>query len=133
MRRASNILYTISIIVLFISMFFIAISGIVFLVLSSDKFTQDITEGIMNGKINTSYSGTPAEQAKQIQDMFKILGIVFMVFASLYLLTAIFSIIAKGSKSLGAHIITIVFGFLSFTIAPAIGGFLGIAAINQGN
>ena len=128
MKKASNILYLITIIASIVGAIIIAISASVLLNYSSAEYTEAIANNIKNGSVRTSYTGTYTEQAEQIQALFKGLGIFYMIVAGLFILAAIVSIIARHSSGKGIHVFAIVIGIISLTIIPTVAGCLALSA-----
>lgn len=127
MRSASRILIIIGAVLAFLSLLGLLITGIVFLVLANPEARQTILDGLSNGSITSSFTGSTEEQAQQIQELFKILGIVFIALSAVYLVSPIVSLIASGKNSKGLYILGLVLSVLAFDLFLILGNAFGLA------
>lgn len=126
MRSASRILIIIGAVLAFLSLLGLLIAGIVFLVLANPEARQTILDGLSSGAITSSFTGSTEEQAQQIQELFKILGIVFIALSAVYLVSPIVSLIASGKNSKGLYILGLVLSVLAFDLFLILGNAFGL-------
>ena len=113
MKKVANILFLVGGIYSIVSVLSLAITGTFFLVFSGASFTATIIQGLNDGTINSSFTGTPEQIAASIQLMFMIMGICFVVVASLGVVNGILAIKARNTDKKELFIANIVFAFLS--------------------
>ena len=130
MKKASQILLTVSI-------FYSAALALLFLglaiamfALGSPACTAMIQEGIQSGSINTSYTGDIETVTAAVQVTFIAAGAVMVPFFLFSVVNSILSGIYRGKEILTvpAAVVLIIFGILSGTYLSAIGGVLGMVA-----
>ena len=113
MKKVANILFLVGGIYSIVSVASLAIAGVFLLVFSGTAFTATIVQGINDGTINSSFTGTPEQIAAAIQLMFLIMGICFVVIASFGIVNGILSLKARNTDKKELFIANIVFAFLS--------------------
>lgn len=98
-----------------------------FFVFSAPFFKEYIVQGLESGASQSSFPGTPEEQATAIQIMLLCFGICSAVWIIPSVLCSLFSFKARKNPTKGALIVSIVFGSIvtGFTVA---GGILGLIA-----
>lgn len=131
MKRASEVLILVGMIVSFITTVSIVITSIVFFVLSSDAIKEAIIQGIKDGSLSAPKNLTPEQAAQIFQTTFLTLGIVFLVWAVLILTNGIIANNARKNPTKENYILNIVFGFLSGMEINAIGGIFGLIALDM--
>jgi len=126
MKKAGNILLIVGIVTTIFSIIGLVIALVIFFIFADPAYKNDIINMINSGQITSSFSGTVEEQATQIQFLFKVIGIVFVIISVGYLLNVISPIVAikKGSKT--AYVITLIFGIIFFNLFILIGSILGL-------
>ena len=127
MKSASKVLIILGSIFSFIGVLVLLIFSIVFFVTSSNGGRDALVEGIKNGTITSSYTGTPEEVADAVQVMARILAMVFLSISLIYLIAPIISLIAMGSDSKTMHIVALVFSILGFDVILILGNIFSIA------
>ena len=126
MKKASRIVLIFGIAITFLAIIGFIVGGVIFTLFSKPEATQDIITGLRDGSITTSFTGTEAEQAEQIQRLFGILGVIFFVLAAMYLLDAIVSAFALKKNAKVLSIVVIVLNVVLGNIILVIGGVLGL-------
>lgn len=131
MRSGSKIVLIINAILSIIAAVFMGIGSAIFFVFSGASQTENVEKAIENGTLETDFTGTVAEQAEQVQLLFKILGVVVIFLAIIYIIVAIICHIANKKHSSVAYAILIGLGVISSSWLSLIGGILGIVANHQ--
>ena len=109
-----------------------ALAMVVFIVLATPVFTQTLVDGLSNEQIQSTFPGTPEEQALAIQIMFATMAVAFGLVAGFGLASAIVSFkCLKEDNRKGLYIANIVFGLLSSSYLNAAGGILGTIALTR--
>lgn len=128
LKKTAKTLLLISGIIGIISAVVVLALGIVFTILgSTPAFHEVLVEGLIDGSINSDFQGTPAEVASQIQIMFVIIGIIFIVFGTLNAGSAAISFVTFKKMTLTWLIINLVIACVSqnyLSIAGSICGFI---------
>lgn len=130
MKKASSILLMIGAILSIVSAFTLAICAIVFVFIASQP-KEAIIESINNG--TTTVSGnfaTVEEEADYIIILFNTLGIMFFIFAALYIVSAICAFVARKINSIGMYIVSLVFGIGNGLLI--VGSILGLISTSKG-
>ena len=130
MKKAAKILYLIGGIYSIITAVTLMIIGIVFVVFAGASFTSAIIEGIRSGEIRSSFSGSEAEVASQIQLMFMTIGLVFVFMASFGVVNSILSFKARNSANRKLFIANIVFSALSGVEVNLVGSIFALIVGN---
>ena len=126
MKKPEDILYIIGIIIEAVIFVLFFVGGYIFLSLLGADSKKDIIELLQTGKMTTTFEGTLEEQAVQIQGLFMVLGIVFMVIAGLSIACMFIAFFANRIKSKKLYIVQIVSNVIVFNILLLIAGILGI-------
>jgi len=113
MRKAANILYLIGAIMSFAGTAIFLVAGIIFIVYCSPGLTQSIIDGLNNGTITSDFVGTTEEVAAQIQNLFLVLGFLFLSCSLFGIVGGIFALLAYKKPTRKLAILNIVFGVLS--------------------
>ena len=103
------------------------ICGIVFLAFSAPAVKEYIIELLEQAEIHTDIPGTPAEQAASIQTIFMSIGIVFMIWAVVCVISAVVAFVGRNKQTNGLLVANIVLGLFSGEFNTA-GGILGLIA-----
>lgn len=128
MKKASNVLIKVGMILSFISGVLMMIYGLV-IIIGGPALRESL--------VNSSYSGSSssygyAEMEYEIlMAFYTFLGIYLLVAGVLLLVNGIICKNVRQNPSRSGYILCIVFGFLSMAIVNAVGGILGISALNQ--
>ena len=131
MKKASKIFFLVGGILSFIVAILFLTLGILFFTFSSDTFKDILLEGLRNGTIQTTLSGSEEEIVIAIQIIFRTLGVTFLVLTALPIVNAIFAFIARKRENKALYILNIVFGFMSDVIVNAIGGIFGLISLKK--
>lgn len=131
MRKASDIVLLVGGIVEILATITFLALAIVFMVLASPASAEIIKEGLENGTITTSFTGSVDEQVALIQLAFKAVGVVFVVLTVFSLIGCVVSFLAKAKKTNPLYVLAIVFGAVS-TYVPLVGGIFGLIANKRG-
>ena len=116
MRKASNILFNIGFVLgVFNLVFFVAATVLCFSI-SAPGYTAELITQLKEGKIPSDLPGTFEEQAAQIQHMFLIMAIIFLVVSVLAAASVVISYFAKRNEAKVYNIISIVLGALTGNI-----------------
>ena len=99
---------------------------IMFIIFSTPAFKDVLVESIKDGTSQTSFGGTPEHQADATQIMFIIMAVSFGLAGGVELASAIISFKAISNPSENAFVLAIVFGSLSGTAFPIVGGIFGL-------
>ena len=127
MKTASKILLIVGASISMIMAVTFIIFGIVFVFMGIDPQAKaDIINGIENGTVHPSFTGTTEEQAVYIQAMFFALGFVFVIWAALLVLGGTFSFISVAKKKTPLYILAIVFGIISCVFLNSVGAIFGL-------
>ena len=109
-----------------------ALAMVVFIVLAAPVFTSTLINGLSNESIQSTFPGTPEEQALAIQIMFGVMAAVFGLLAGFNLACALVSFkCLKEDTKKGLYIANVVFGLLSGVYFNTAGGVLGIIALTK--
>ena len=109
-----------------------ALAMVVFIVLATPVFTGVLVDGLSSGYNQSSFPGTPEEQALAIQIMFGCMAFAFALLAGFGLTSAIVSFkCLKEDNKKGLYITNIVFGILSGCYLNTAGGVLGVIALTK--
>ena len=133
MKKASNILFKISIAVQFILVGTFLLLGIMFLLFALPANKEIIIQGLNEGWITSNFEGTPEEVATQIQVLMLGFGVYFLPFTIIPLISAILCIVAVKKPSKGNYIANIILGALCGSGLPVLGAIFGLIALNQEN
>ena len=131
MKKASNILLLVGGILQIVCAVSFLICGIVFIAFASPASADIIKEGLSNGTIHTDIEGSTEEIVKGIQIIFTALAVMFFIFTVFGVIGTIVTFSAKKKQTKGAFIAAIIFGFLSGTVIPSVGGIFGLIGSNQ--
>ena len=130
MKKASNILLIIGAILSIVSAFTLAICAIVFVFVASQP-KEAIIEAINNGTTHVSGNfATVEEEADYIIMLFNTLGVMFFIFAALYIVSAICAFVARKINSIGMYIVSLVFGIGNGLLI--VGSILGLVSAAKG-
>ena len=126
MKKVANILFLVGGIYSIISVASLAITGTVLLVLSGSFFTATLVQGIIDGTVNSSFTGSPEEVAAAIQLMFLIMGICFVTVASFGVANSIVSFKGRSTDRKEIFVINIVFAYLSGNTINLVASIFGL-------
>lgn len=126
MKKAGNVLIIVGTVFTIFTIVGLLITGIIFLISSNPDNKQVIMDKIADGTITTSFTGSVSEQADKIQQLLKVLGVVFMILTGGYLLIAIVSFLAIAKKTKGFYITTIVLNVIFFNLLTLLGGIFAL-------
>ena len=127
MKTASKILLIVGASLSMIMAVTFIILGVVFVFMGIDPQAKaDIINGLENGTVHSSFTGTTEEQAVYIQAMFFALGFVFVIWAALLVLGGTFSFISVAKKKTPLYILAIVFGIISCVFLNSVGAIFGL-------
>ena len=130
MKKASNILIRIGMILSAVAAGLLLVSAIAFIICgTSQSIRQMLIDGYYDGSFNTDIDD--ADQfAMIIQLMLVFYGVFFIIFGGLCLASSIVSSMTLRNPSKGRLIACIIFGAMS-TELSLIGGILGLVALNR--
>lgn len=133
LKKASNILFTISEIYSFLLAALFIIIAALFIVVGAGAFNDLIRKGLEEGAIHTDWFN-----ASDIDGALLAIQITFIVFGVLFAFYGIFAIIngiiihkTKKGQSRGLYILNIVFGVLSSTYINIIAAIFGLITYNK--
>ena len=129
MKKASNYVLLAGIIYSFVVVVTLCVLAGIFLSFNNPDGKQAIIQGIQNGTIHTSFTGSTEEQADQVIILFVALAIIFFVMAFFALINAFIAIMGKSKKTQMLYILNIVFGVISGVYVNAIGAIFGLVAL----
>lgn len=129
MKKASNYVLLAGIIYSFVVVVTFCVVAGIFLSFNTPEGKQAIIQGIQDGTIHTSFTGTTEQQADQIIILWVGLAIAFFVMAFFALINAFIAIVGKSKKTKGLYILNIVFGVISGVYVNAIGAIFGLVAL----
>ena len=129
MKKASNYVLLAGIIYSFVVVVTLCVVAFIFLSCNTPDGKQAIIQGLLNGTIQTSFTGTAEQQANQIIVLLSILAITYFVIAFFALINAFIAIMGKSKKTKVLYILNIVFGIISGVCVNAIGAIFGLVAL----
>ena len=130
MKSASRILIIIGAVLSYLSLLGLVITAIVFFVLSGEGAKQMLLDGLRDGTVTSTFSGTTEEQVAQIQELFKILAIVFISLSAFFFISPTVSLVASAKQSKGLHIIGLILSIIGFDIFLILGNAFGLSEEN---
>lgn len=126
MKKASQILLLVGMILSFVLACVYLLCGVAFIICGLPFMQPYIEEAIKAGKIDTSFVGTVEECAAYIRYVFISTGAAFMVFVPLAIANGVIASIGRKKQTKVFYIMNIVFGILSGTEVNAVGGVFGL-------
>ena len=133
MKKATRILLLVSGIMSIVDAVILLITSIVFMVLSSPSLRQYYVDGLRDGSVHSSFTGSPEEVAKAIQAVFLVVGIILLFVTIFAIANAVVSFLARNKESKGLYIMAIVFGVLSGVAVSVVGGIFGLCVLGNNN
>ena len=107
MKKASNYVLLAGIIYSFVVVVALCVVAFIFLSCNTPDGKQEIIQGLLNGTIQTSFTGTAEQQANQIIVLLVILAITYFVMAFFALINAFIAIMGKSKKTKVLYILNI--------------------------
>lgn len=133
LKKASNILFTISEIYSFVLAGLFIVLSVLFIVVGAGAFNELIRKGLEEGSIHTDWFN-----AEDIDAALLAIQITFAVTGALFVLIGIFAIVngiiihkTRKGQSRGLYILNIVFGVLSSTYINIIAAIFGLITFNK--
>ncbi len=133
MKKASNILFKISIALQFVLVGTFLLLAILFIFFALPMNTDLIIGALQEGWITSSFQGTTEEVAGQIQMLLMVMGIFFIPYAIVPLISAILCIVAVKKPSKRNYIANIVLGALCGSYLPVLAAIFGLISLSQEN
>lgn len=131
MKKASNYVLLAGIIYSFVVVVALCVVAGIFLSINTPDGKQAIMQGLQNGTIQTSFTGTAEQQANQIIVLLVIFAVYFFVMAFFALINAFIAIMGKSKKTKGLYILNIVLGVISGVYVNAVGAIFGLVALSR--
>ena len=116
MKKTGNLLIIIGMVFTILSILGLAITGIVFMVVASPDNKADIMKQLADGSMTTTFEGTLSEKADKVQLLFKVLGIVFFIMSSGYLVNVVLDIASIKADKKGLYLAVVIMNVLFFNI-----------------
>ena len=131
MRKASNMLMIIGFVLgIFAAMLIIAFT-VFFFIIAGPGYKDELIDQIARGSLVTNYSGTPEEQAVQVQALFLPLAIFFLFESLISIAYLTISMFTRSRRTLPLYIITIAGSALGGNILLLLGAIFGLVADHQ--
>ena len=132
MKKASEVLLLIGAILSFVSLLGLLVGAIILFVFASPALTDLIIEGINNGSVHSSQTGTPEEVAAFVQMTLSITAVVLLVCMIPVVVAGIFALRASKKQDMTSYIVALVLALVfGGNIITVIGAILGIVELNQ--
>ena len=131
MRKASNILYMIGIIMALLGLTLYVVMTFSSYRISSSSYTDTLISQLESGAVTTDFPGTYAEQAAQLQHIFLIIAIVLTIFTVINAAKFVLAITAKRSMDNRFIITSLILGALSLDTLIILASIFGLVANKQ--
>ena len=131
MRKASNILYMIGIVMALLNLTALVVMSFATFSIASPGYTSTLISQLESGAVTTDFPGTYAEQAAQLQKMFLVFAIILTVFTVIGAAKFVLSITAKRSQDKRFNIVSLVLGALSLDVLIVLASILALVALKE--
>lgn len=126
MKKASQILLLIGMILSFVLAAIYLFAGIAFIIVGLPFMQPYYVEALEAGKIDTSFVGTPEECALYIRIVFLVIGGIFIPWTAMAIANGVIAALGRKKQTKVFYILNIVFGLLSGAEVNAVGGVFGL-------
>ena len=131
MKKASRMLLLLGLIFTSFSLVLFVMMTVVSFMIAAPNYKEELIKQLTSGSLHTTFPGTPAEQAAQIQNMFLIMAIVFLLITIISVGKLVFANLSRRNEEKKFYIVSLVLSSLTLDVFIILASIFGLLTLNE--